>query len=286
MLLLSSKKEAFGLDISDISIKVMYLKKRGKKMFPFAWDDIKIPQDAIEKDVIINQDKIVQTIMSIFAVSQGRRIKTRKVIASIPESKSFIRIIKMPDMEEEELKKAVFWEVEQHIPLDIKDVYLDSKALDKDFLQSAEKKIQKEKKSSPDKKEDKETGEVKPEEFTEQKEGEERNVLIIASPKKTVDILTETLIKSGLTPIITELESAATSRALIPEKDLDSYLILDLDSLRTSFIAVSKGMPLFTANIPIAGNNLTQAICEKLGIEFEEAEKFKREIGLEKKDRE
>src|SRR3989338_5810080 len=100
MLFGTKKIEAFGLDISNVSIKTMQLKKLAGGFFPVAYSDHQIPASLIAQHIITNEEKLSEHIRR--AVSAAK-IQTKYVIASIPEAKSFVRILKMPKMSDQEL---------------------------------------------------------------------------------------------------------------------------------------------------------------------------------------
>ena len=47
------------------------------------------------------------------------------MVASIPETQSFLRVIELPVMNEDEMDEAVPWEVARHIPFGLENVYID-----------------------------------------------------------------------------------------------------------------------------------------------------------------
>ncbi len=111
---------------------------------------------------------------------------------------------------------------------------------------------------------------------------EKLDILVTAAPKDYVDNLLRVYKLGGLRPVAFEVESAACARALIPAGQKDgSSLILDMNTYRTSIIVVENGHLKFTSSVPIAGDAFTQSISRALGVTVEEAEKIKREVGLD-----
>jgi type IV pilus assembly protein PilM len=173
-------------------------------------------------------------------------LKTKYVVASLPEEKSFLQVIQMPKMTYEELELAVPFEAENYIPLPISDVYLDFQVISptKNHLNHSE-------------------------------------VLIVAMPKKIVDSYISCFKKAGLIPIIFEAVSEAMARALVKkETNLSPLILIDFGENNTDFIVYSGHSIRFTCSIPIASKSLTLAISELLKIDFNKAEKLKMEYGL------
>jgi type IV pilus assembly protein PilM len=238
----NKKLKAFGLDISDQSLKVMQLDTRGNSLVPRAFAQVNMPDNIIANHQISNQDKLSEYITR--AITAARNINTKYVVTSVPETKSFVRIISIPKMPMSEIDGAIPWELEQDIPVPIDQVYTDWQVINE--------------------REDK------------------YDVLVTATPKDYIDALVETLKLAGLKPVALELESQATARALISKEDAnDAVLVLDMSAALTSFIVVINGGVLeYTSSIPIAGNAFTESIARTLGVSNGEAEKIKKESGL------
>ncbi|MBI5139778.1 pilus assembly protein PilM [Candidatus Nomurabacteria bacterium] len=79
-----------------------------------------------------------------------------------------------------------------------------------------------------------------------------------------------------------ELEAQAISRAVVKKGDLETYMIVDFGQTRTGIFIISRGVAVFTSTLEFGGMVLTQMIQKNFGITFEEAEKMKRDFGLER----
>jgi len=170
------------------------------------------------------------------------RVKTRMVVACVPESESFIRIIKLPIVPDDELPQAIKWESEQHIPLSSDQVYLDWQKVG-----VSEKQLE---------------------------------ILVAASPRKLVDSYVNALRKAGLAPIACEVESAATTRSLIRENDQSCHMIVDIGICKTSLIIYDRKSLQFTSSVEPAGENFTASLMADLKISITEAEEMKKVYGL------
>ena len=159
------------MDISDLSLKLVALKKRRKGFLVSSYNQTEIKPGVIEKGVIQNESAFVEVIKESCKNVTGKKLATTYVIASLPEEKSFLQIIQMPSMSEKELATAVVFEAENYIPLPVSEVYLDYNIINraKDHL----------------------------------------DVLIVAMPKKIVNSYFDCLKKAGLTPLALEIESEA-----------------------------------------------------------------------------
>jgi len=238
----------FGLDLNDSSLKIVKLKKKHIGFGLASYNETRIVHGIIEDGVIKDEEALAKIIKYSCATVKGKKIKTKYVVASLPEEKSFLQVIQMPKMTEEELKLAVPFEAENYIPMPIDEVYLDFQVISpiKDYFNHIE-------------------------------------VLIVATPKKIVDSYVSCFKKAGLVPIVLEVESEAIARALIKKETNSSLTVLiDFGENNTNFIVFSGNSIRFTSSIPISSQLLTKAISKELKIDLHEAEKLKIEYGITK----
>jgi len=242
----------FGLDLSDISLKVLQLEKEGNSFKIRNFASEKIPEGIIENGSIIKKDQLATIIKKSLTKVNPKKINTRKVVCSLPESKAFLRIISIPKMKKEEAGEAVKWEIEASIPLSIDQVYFDWQFIGEENEEGDETKNKK------------------------------QSVLTVAVSKEIVDQLMEVFKEAKLDVYALELESISTVRSLINQKTAskETSLIIDLGAKRTSFIIVEKGIPYFTSSIPFSSENLTDVIAKYLNVNQEEAEKIKLNRGI------
>jgi len=244
---LSLKLEAFGLDISDLSLKIIKLKKKGKAFDLTSFGTEKIKPGIIKKGEIKNEKALVKIIREAITKVKGERLKTKYVVASLPEEEAFLQVIQMPKIPKEDLKSAVTYEAENYIPLPIEQVYLDSQIVPSTDNHS-----------------------------------DHFDVLIAALPKKTVDSYTSCLKKSNLKPLALEVESLAISRALVKnEVTTFPVLLIDLGATRTSFVVFSGHSLRFTSSISVSSQNFTEVISKVLEVNLTKAEELKIKYGLQ-----
>jgi type IV pilus assembly protein PilM len=238
---LSLKPKTFGLDISDLSLKFLMLRKERKKFSVISFGESQIEPGIIEGGEVKDEEKLAKIVKEA-----TKKVKTKYVVASLPEEKAFLQVIKMPIMSEEDLKSAIVFEAENYIPLPVSEVYLDCEIIPPVYNHL-----------------------------------DHLDVLLAAIPKKTVDPYLRVLKMAGLKPVAFEIESLAIARALIKDQTTShSVLIIDLGATRSSFIIFAGKSVRFTTSIQVSGINFTELIAKNLNISFEKAEKLKIIHGL------
>lgn len=248
---------AFGLDIGERSLKLVELGKRinwrGKPAEEFyvrAWDETAVPEGYLEGGVIKEEEKLTKIIEKLCRTPRGRKLSTKQVVACLPEAKSFLKTISLPEMNDisllnrsvnDEPPTFILDAAQRFFPVSLEENYLDWQI-------------------------------VGPGKF-----------LLGMAPRQIADQYTKILEKAGLTPVVLEIETAAICRSLIKEEDFsrESAIVLDCGATRSNLIVFSAGGILFSLGLPFSGNRVTEAISHLLQISWEEAEKAKIACGLD-----
>lgn len=238
---------SFGLDLSDLSIKALWLDRSGDGDTIASFGSVPLPLGSVVDGEIMNPEVVQSAVLRLLEKAGPKRIKTRKVICSLPETKAFLRVISLPKMDEDELKEAIKWEIEANIPLTLEQVYYDWEIMDLDLAQEKGK----------------------------------MSVLVVAVARGVVDQFQTVLEGAGLEVVGLETESIAQARSLLPEKDEKrTTLIVDIGDRRTSFLVSIGSTPCFTSSVPLSSQMITDAISKSMHLSFEEAEAVKIKHGL------
>ncbi len=245
----------FGLDISDLSIKIIYFKKKiftnkEKGVALSASGEIPVPPGYFENGEIKNLDGIAELIKKLVKKPAKGKINTPYAISVLPETKTFIKLIEMAYVENEEIYKIIEEEIKKDIPIPLENAYLDWQIISQDPKNDVSK------------------------------------ILVAVAPKKIVDDYTLLLKKAGLKPMAFEIESVPIVRSLINFKDMENtppLAIVDLGATRSNIIIFENGTIYSTSTIPVSGQEITSAIASKMNISFSKAEKVKIACGLDNK---
>lgn len=230
MKFLDLKYEAFGMDINDSSLKIIKLEKKKKDFFVDSFFQTKIDSGLIEGGIIKDENKLAEVISSSYNNVKGKKLKTKYVVASLPEEESFLQVVQMPKMSEKELSSAIMFEAENHIPMPIDQVYLDFQIIPPivdgiDHL----------------------------------------DVLVVATPKKIVDSYVSCIKSANLIPIAFEVESQSIVRALVKNETSEYPLVLiNLGASNTDFIVFSGNSIRFTHLMPAFKNPLSEEFSEQI----------------------
>lgn len=235
-----------GVDIGTSRVKVVELSDRGDGVELTRAAIELAPPGAIRDGQIVSPELVAEVIQRSFAKG---RIKPGEVVAAIAGRGVVVRHVKFPRMPEEELREAIKWEGQQHIPMPIEEAVVDFEIID-DYSGSDEAEME---------------------------------VMLVAAPRKLVESHVQAIELAGLTPIAIDVQPFAVLRALRYEpgdktlhpNDRSATAYVDIGA-GTTDILIAQGERLrFTRIVPLGGNTFTNAIAETLGVSFEEAEAIK-----------
>lgn len=243
--------KAFGLDISDLSIKAVRLESRNNKIQLANHGEINLPVGLIEKGIIKNEIELTKTILEFINKINIQKKYGHYAVISLPEQETFLRVIKIPYVAENEIEKQLYREIESEIPINIPDFYISWQIINKD--KADEKK-----------------------EYFE--------IITAAIDKTITDQYIRVIKNAGLTLKALEVESQALVRSVIEKntKISETILIIDFGATSSGLTIFSNNTLRFTSTIPIGGQDLEKILINKLAITKKEAEKLKIEIGLDR----
>ncbi|OHA00486.1 MAG: hypothetical protein A3C07_01360 [Candidatus Sungbacteria bacterium RIFCSPHIGHO2_02_FULL_47_11] len=236
-----------GFDISDRTVKYLRFSSRGDLSFDI-FGEIEIPEGTIEKGEI-KKEGVLTELFSSWAAREKKQLRSPLVAVSLPEEKSFLRVIQIPKVEQEKVGNAIRWEIEGNIPLPPDELLYDYEIVEplEDHL-------------------------------------DHLDVVIVAFPRSIVDSYLRVLDHARLQPATLELESQAIIRAVIPVlRDPTGSIVVDMGRTRTSFIIFAGGAIIFTSTIELGGNVFEKNIANTFHVGSEEALALKKNIGLNKR---
>lgn len=239
-----------GVDISDRSIK--FVRFSPKNIFELEeYREIEVPEGVIQEGEIKKENELSGLIGSWLAGS-GKNFKNAFAVVSLPEEKSFLRLIQFPKMKREEIKNAIRWEIEANIPLPPDELIYDFEVVEQ------------------------------PEQHANYYD--HLDVVINAFPRTLVESYNEVLKKAGIQPVAMELESQAIVRALLTtSKNKGPKIIVDIGRNRTSLIVYSGDAIIYTTTLLFGGKNIEEAIAKELSTDQAAASKIKKQSGMDKK---
>lgn len=111
-------------------------------------------------------------------------------------------------------------------------------------------------------------------------QGDSMHVVGIGYARRVIDTTLGNFADAGIRVSAVESEVFALPRALLPQGDTETVLIIDIGKTTTKLLIVSARIPRFTTTLDIGGHALTLAVQKHFGVTEEEAKRVKAEKGL------
>ncbi|MDY0096990.1 MAG: type IV pilus assembly protein PilM [Candidatus Dojkabacteria bacterium] len=230
-----------GIDFGTHTVKAVELKNIMSKPELVNLGSQLTPKGVINSEERQDQKKLAEALKLLYSNS---RIRNSNVVMALPEFSVFTRFLEFPGVKKEELKQAVYFEAKQYIPVPIEEVQMSYVTIG----------------------------------FNEEKNAP--RVLLVAAPRKVIDIYMNVANFANLDLIAIETESVAMGRAMFKSSQKPTCVMLDFGANSTDMSIMTNGSLVFSQSISIGSDSLTQAIVNKFNFDYNRAEEFKRNYGL------
>lgn len=247
-----------GIDIGSTYIKIVQLKKDHGHLVLETYGEIALAPYEEEhfagELTNLGTDKMVEAIKNLL---EQANITSKNAVISIASATSLIFILKLPKISERQLSGVVQNETRKYIPIPLSEVTLD-------WWIIPEKEIYAEENMHSSQKET----------------NKEVDVLVAAVRNEVVDRYNEISTKLGVfnSPEY-EIETFSAIRASF-KHELSPVMLLDFGASGTRISVIEHGVVRKFHSINRGSAYLSSSLKKSLQIEFNEAEKIKREVGL------
>lgn len=235
----SKSKSLIGLDIGSSSVKAIELKKKGQEYELVNLGIEALGQDTVVDGAIMDALSVSQAIEKIFT---DNKIKTKDVSTSVSGHSVIVKKITVAATSEEEVANAIEYEAQQHIPFEIADVFKDYQVLGPSAA------------------------------------GGGFDVMLVAVKRDKILGHTNVLTHSGKAPAIVDIDAFALQNAFEVAYEPPPELMAALLNVGASIMNINivrSGIPLFTRDVSVGGNQYTDTLQKELDLSFEDAEKLK-----------
>ncbi|MCL2625873.1 MAG: pilus assembly protein PilM [Cystobacterineae bacterium] len=241
---MASEKPAIGLDIGSTSIKLVGLKKQRNRYVLEHFGIKYIPPETIVEGALMNSSVIMQSIQELV---RELRIKRKEVAIGIGGNSVIIKKLTMPTMSHFELEETIGAEMQQYIPFDAKDVFVDTFILPR--------------------KEDEATKQM--------------DVVLVAAKKEIVNDYLSIVGESGLKPVVVDVDVFAIQNCFHTNygvNENDTIALINMGAEVVGINIIRKGISEFTRDIHIGGQQFTEEIQKQFNVSFDEAEILKSSV--------
>jgi len=237
----TGRKESFvAFDIGSSSVKMVEaaLDRNGWRLLNVGVQPL--PSGAVQNNMIV-ETKIVSD--AVRKLVDEHKVKATKVISAVPGRSVIMKKFELPAQKDEELEANIEFEANKVIPENLENVNIDYQILNS--LQG----------------------------------GSKVEVLLVAVRKEIVNSYTEVIEDAGLAPAVMDVDYFAMESMYEtnyePQTAGEIIGLIHIGSRYTSINVLSSGISTFTGDLPVGGEEFTEALRRSLQISTEAAESLK-----------
>jgi len=239
--MLKQRKSIVGLDIGSHCIKAIELACDKYDHVITGYAQVEVSNESVRQEAVAE-------------LMRAARFRSKRIATSVSGKNVIFRYIQMADMSDDKLVQAVRLEADKYIPFDIDEVELDVQKLAK----------------------------------VEGQDGKpEAKCLLTAAKKAVVANHAKLLLDLGLQPVSVGVDGFALGNAWefgeqvnpgIQEPERTVALV-DVGATKSSINILHDSISCFAREVPMGGQDFTNALVRRLGIEAAQAEEMKRDPG-------
>ena len=235
---MATTKTVWGIDVGQCALKALKLQMRDGKLRALGFDVIEHGKVLSQPDA--DEQALIRSALSKFLSRNA--IKGSTLVISVPGQASFTRFIKLPPVEVRKIPEIVRYEARQQIPFDLEDVVWDYQTI------------------SP--------ASAGPREV---------EVGIFAMKRDIVADYVSDFLAMKIEPDTVQMAPVALYNYLRYDATPTggATILLDVGAENTNLV-IADGDRVWIRNVPLGGNNFTQALCKEFKLQFSKAENLKR----------
>ena len=172
-------------------------------------------------------------------------LSSRRIVSGVEGESVAVRVIRVPYMKDNELREAIRWEAEEHLPYPMEDITLGYQVLKNNLLGS---------------------------------QGREMSVLLAGVKKETIDEHLQIFQQAGFSPAIVDVSSLAFYNVAenININKTEGTALLNIGHYITNLLILAEDYPFLVRDIKFGGDDITRSLMENLRITYIKAENIKK----------
>jgi len=244
--LLPSSKEVVGLDIGSHTLKLVEIVESPKKGYILnSFSQIPVMRGVVVDGVPVEQQELAIKIKELFKQSKCKR---KGIVTSLSGHSVIVKKVTFPTMEEGELRDLIKDEVGKYLPFEnTEEVSFDFQILGENEYNPSQ-----------------------------------MEVVLVAAKNDIIAGFTGAIKEAGFNAMVMDVDSFALETMYEENYEFEENemaVLVNIGASMTNINVVRGGASIFTRDFTLAGNSITEMVQQKLGVDFEEAERLKIEGG-------
>lgn len=234
-----------GVDIGNGMLRAVELGDPAKpKPVILRHAEVLLSEGAVSRGEVLEPNTVASSLRELW---RKGGFSTKNVVLGMGNQRVLARDLSMPIMSIERIRESLPFHVQDMLPVPVADALLDFYPVS--------------------------TG--------QSENGPVVNGLLIAAVKEAVLVNVRAAELAGLTPVDVDLIPFALNRVFVSRSGIGGFAaLIDIGANTTTVVIAAGGAPQFVRIIPTGGADITDALCNGLGVAPHEAEGLKRSLGL------
>ncbi len=278
-------RRQIGIDIGTSSVKIVELSKEGNHIVLSNYgimdgsDFFGEVQNGSNtpSGLKLSENDIASVLKQLLDTA---KIKTDKVVMSIPFFSSFLTVMEMPNISEKEIESAIPFQARSYIPVPLSEVVLDWLVIPEfsspTQLPVADSKISNIATNTADDGNGN-IASIVPDPIQAKKN--KISVLLIAVPKEVISKYQRIAKALDLELVALESESFSLARSLIGN-DKGTIMLVDFGARSTNLTIIDGGYIFMSHSADLSGKEITKMVARSLNIQPQRAEELKKSSGV------
>jgi type IV pilus assembly protein PilM len=241
-------RSAIGLDIGTSGVRAAELSFGKGQVTLEKFGQVALPDGAVRDGEVFDPDAVAGAIKQLWTHT---KFSSKKVVIGVANQKVIVRQVDLPWMPLDDLKKSLAYQVQDFVPMPVDQAVLDFHPLE----------------------------ELNGEDGSRTLRG-----LLVAASRDMVNASLEAVHKAGLSPVMVDLTSFAMIRSVADVDHLGMgaqvEALVDVGARVTNIVVHQGGVPRFVRILLMGGQDITDAVSERMGVPHEQAEAMKQQLGL------
>jgi type IV pilus assembly protein PilM len=245
-------RTAVGLDIGTSGVRAAELTFGKGPATLQRFGQVALPQGAVRDGEVVDPQLVADAIKHLWSTA---KFSTKNVVLGVANQKVIVRQVDLPWMPGDELRKSLGLQVQDFLPIPIEQAILDYHPISEVTAEGGNRLLR---------------------------------VLVVAASRDMVLTALEAVKRAGLRATQVDLTPFAVLRALgrvdeigsAPSSQSGTEALIDIGAKVTNIVIHQNGNPRFVRILLMGGDNVTEAVSERLGVPFDQAVTVKQQLGM------
>jgi type IV pilus assembly protein PilM len=241
-------RSAVGLDIGTSCVRAAEL-SFGRSPTLTKFGQVALPAGAVRDGEVADPASVAPAIKELW---RSVKFSSRKVVLGVSNQRVVVRQVDLPWMPVEELRKSLAFQVQDFLPMPVEQAILDFHPVEEVVAEDGTRMLR---------------------------------LLLVAAARSMVDSAMQAVKLAGLGVTQIDLTPFAILRSVgridhLGVAGTDAEALVDVGASVTNIVVHQNGVPKFVRILLMGGDDITDAVAERMGVPVEQAESVKQEFGL------